>query len=178
MEKHKARRTLGTCCAAHTLHDGLSDVTYVLLPLLAQTFGLSLAQVGLIRVDAKAGLTAPLDRFVLTTKPRIAALELDDLRVEWGSMSVSAKGSVIADSAGFAQGDVVLRVENWQLALDVAETMGMLAADNRKLWDQAAGFLATRSDGAETIELPLKFENGRSFIGPIPVGPAPHFYLQ
>jgi FSR family fosmidomycin resistance protein-like MFS transporter len=45
----RPRRTLATCCAAHTLHDGLSDVTYVLLPLLAQTFGLSLAQVGLIR---------------------------------------------------------------------------------------------------------------------------------
>jgi len=56
VEKHKARRTLGTCCAAHTLHDGLSDVTYVLLPLLAQTFGLSLAQVGLIRAAHRAAM--------------------------------------------------------------------------------------------------------------------------
>jgi len=47
MTRHKS--TLATCCAAHTLHDGLSDVTYVLLPLLAQTFGLSLSQVGMIR---------------------------------------------------------------------------------------------------------------------------------
>lgn len=47
--KRNARRTLATCCSAHTLHDGLSDLTYVLLPLMAQTFGLSLAQVGLIR---------------------------------------------------------------------------------------------------------------------------------
>ena len=45
----REKRTLATCCAAHTLHDGLSDVTYVLLPLLAQTFGLTLAQVGMIR---------------------------------------------------------------------------------------------------------------------------------
>ena len=49
MPRRHAKRTLTTCCTAHTLHDGLSDVTYVLLPLLAQTFGLSLAQVGLIR---------------------------------------------------------------------------------------------------------------------------------
>ena len=56
MEKHRARRTLGTCCAAHTLHDGLSDVTYVLLPLLAQTFGLSLAQVGLIRAAHRTAM--------------------------------------------------------------------------------------------------------------------------
>jgi MFS family permease len=50
------KRTLATCCAAHTLHDGLSDVSYVLLPLLAQAFGLSLAQVGLIRAAHRAAM--------------------------------------------------------------------------------------------------------------------------
>jgi len=54
----RQRRTLATCCAAHTLHDGLSDVTYVLLPLLAQTFGLSLAQVGLIRSAHRTAMAA------------------------------------------------------------------------------------------------------------------------
>jgi len=52
------RRTLATCCATHTLHDGLSDVSYVLLPLLAQTFGLSLAQVGLIRSAHRTAMAA------------------------------------------------------------------------------------------------------------------------
>src|SRR4026208_1150736 len=52
------RRTLATCCATHTLHDGLSDVSYVLLPLLAQTFGLSLAQVGLIRSAHRVAMAA------------------------------------------------------------------------------------------------------------------------
>jgi MFS family permease len=52
------KRALSTCCAAHSLHDGLSDVTYVLLPLLAQTFGLSLAQVGLIRAAHRAAMAA------------------------------------------------------------------------------------------------------------------------
>ncbi len=51
-------RTLGTCSAAHTLHDGLSDVTYVLLPLLAQTFGLSLSQVGMIRAAHRTAMAA------------------------------------------------------------------------------------------------------------------------
>ena len=49
----REKRTLSTCCAAHTLHDGFSDVTYVLLPLLAQTFGLSLAQVGAERSEER-----------------------------------------------------------------------------------------------------------------------------
>jgi MFS transporter, FSR family, fosmidomycin resistance protein len=51
-----SRRSLTACCAAHTLHDGLSDLTYVLLPLLAQTFGLSLAQVGMIRAAHRTAM--------------------------------------------------------------------------------------------------------------------------
>ena len=49
MTRQRPKRTLATCCAAHVIHDGFSDVTYVLLPLLASTFGLTLAQVGMIR---------------------------------------------------------------------------------------------------------------------------------
>jgi len=52
------KRTLATCCAVHTLHDGLSDVSYVLLPLLASTFGLSLAQAGLVRSVHRAAMAA------------------------------------------------------------------------------------------------------------------------
>jgi MFS transporter, FSR family, fosmidomycin resistance protein len=47
--RHSPRRMLATCCATHGLHDGLSDINYVLLPLLAQAFHLSLAEVGLLR---------------------------------------------------------------------------------------------------------------------------------
>src|SRR5687767_1535532 len=56
--RNTPRRSLASCCTAHTLHDGLSDITYVLLPLLAQTFGLSLAQVGLIRASHRTALAA------------------------------------------------------------------------------------------------------------------------
>ena len=58
MENRRSRRALGSCCAAHTLHDGLSDVTYVLLPLLAQTFNLSLSQVGLIRAAHRTAMAS------------------------------------------------------------------------------------------------------------------------
>jgi MFS transporter, FSR family, fosmidomycin resistance protein len=53
-----SKRTLAICSAVHTLHDGLSDVTYVLLPLLANAFGLSLAQVGVIRGAHRVAMAA------------------------------------------------------------------------------------------------------------------------
>ena len=46
-----ARRklTLAACCATHGVQDGLTASIYILLPILAQAFGLSFAQVGLVR---------------------------------------------------------------------------------------------------------------------------------
>ena len=42
MKSGNPKQALTTCCAAHTLHDGLSDLTYVLLPLLAHKAKLQL----------------------------------------------------------------------------------------------------------------------------------------
>ena len=44
-----ARSTLGVCGIAHFVHDGLHDSLYILLPLWSQAFGLSLAQVGILK---------------------------------------------------------------------------------------------------------------------------------
>jgi len=52
------KRSLAICSAVHSLHDGLADAIYVLLPLLASAFGLSLAQVGLIRGAHRAAMAA------------------------------------------------------------------------------------------------------------------------
>jgi len=43
------RATLAACCAVHGVQDGLTSTVYVLLPILAQHFGLSYASIGVIR---------------------------------------------------------------------------------------------------------------------------------
>jgi len=55
-EQKHVRSTLITCCGAHTLHDGLTDLLYVLLPMLAQAFGLNYSQVGLLRSVNKGAM--------------------------------------------------------------------------------------------------------------------------
>ena len=55
-EHRRSRRVLGICCTTHAAHDGLSDTLYVLLPVLAEQYGLSLAQVGLIRGAHRAAM--------------------------------------------------------------------------------------------------------------------------
>jgi FSR family fosmidomycin resistance protein-like MFS transporter len=56
-ERRRARRLLGICCTTHGAHDGLSDMLYVLLPVLAEQFGLSLMQVGLVRGAHRAAMS-------------------------------------------------------------------------------------------------------------------------
>lgn len=55
-ENSKAKKVLATCSGAHVVHDGISDILYVMLPALAQHFGLSLVQVGLIRSAHRAAM--------------------------------------------------------------------------------------------------------------------------
>ncbi|PYN93704.1 MAG: MFS transporter, partial [Candidatus Rokuibacteriota bacterium] len=47
--KTRPRAVLVAASAIHFLHDGFSETLYVFLPLWAKEFGLSFAQVGLIR---------------------------------------------------------------------------------------------------------------------------------
>ncbi|MGE5465776.1 MAG: MFS transporter [Methanocella sp.] len=89
MSTSRSRRALGSCCAAHTLHDGLSDVTYVLLPLLAQTFGLSLGQVGLIRAAHRTAMAS----FQIP-----AGLVAE----RWGERNLLALGTLVAGLAFLA----------------------------------------------------------------------------
>jgi len=43
------RRTMAVACGAHVLHDGYTDLLYVLLPLWQAEFGLGYAEIGLLR---------------------------------------------------------------------------------------------------------------------------------
>ena len=54
----RARAVLAVACGAHFIHDGFSDILYVLLPVWAAEFGLSFAQVGLLKTLYTGGMAA------------------------------------------------------------------------------------------------------------------------
>jgi MFS family permease len=64
-DKQKERRALGVACAGHVLHDGYTDLTWVVLPIWQAEFGLSYAAVGTLRMiysGTMAGLQIPAAR--------------------------------------------------------------------------------------------------------------------
>jgi len=56
MIPQRARATLTASCIIHFLHDGCSDLLYVLFPVWAREFSLSFAQVGLLRTAYSGAL--------------------------------------------------------------------------------------------------------------------------
>jgi MFS family permease len=56
MIPQRARATLAASCVIHFLHDGCSDLLYVLFPLWANAFSLSFLQVGLLRTAYSGAL--------------------------------------------------------------------------------------------------------------------------
>ena len=61
METDASRRrrfTLAACCGVHGVQDGLSAALYVILPTLAEVFGLSYAQVGVIRAVKNSAMAS------------------------------------------------------------------------------------------------------------------------
>jgi len=56
MTRARARATLAASCVTHFLHDGFSDIVYVLLPVWAGEFRLTFAKVGLLRTAYSGGM--------------------------------------------------------------------------------------------------------------------------
>jgi len=87
MIPQRARATLAASCTIHFLHDGCSDLLYVLFPVWAREFSLSFAQVGLLR----AGYSGALALF------QVPAGYLAD---RWGEPRILAAGTFIT-AVGF-----------------------------------------------------------------------------
>jgi len=93
------RRALGVACGAHALHDGYTDLIYVMLPIWQNEFGLGFAALGLMKTvfsGALAGFQIPADF----------------LAERFGAAIVLALGTALAGLgyclAGFSHGVIML----------------------------------------------------------------------
>jgi MFS transporter, FSR family, fosmidomycin resistance protein len=95
----RARAVLGTACGTHFVHDGFSDILYVLLPVWAREFGLTFAQVGLLRTVYSGGMAA-------------FQIPAGLLAEHWGEARLLAAGTAATAlgfvAAGFAGGYLAL----------------------------------------------------------------------
>src|SRR5262249_12585880 len=90
----RARAILAAASTTHFVHDGFSDILYVFLPLWAREFGLSLAQVGVIRTTYTGGMA------LFQIPAGFLAERWGERRLVVGGTAVTALGFVVAGWAG------------------------------------------------------------------------------
>ena len=97
--KSTERRALGVACGAHALHDGYTDLVYILLPIWQNEFGLGFAALGLMRTVFSGTLAS-------------FQIPAGFLAERFGAVTVLALGTALAGFgyvlAGFSNGVAVL----------------------------------------------------------------------
>ena len=85
---------LATASGAHFVHDGFSDVLYVLLPVWAAEFGLTFARIGLMRTVYSGGMA------LFQLPAGLLAERWGERRLLAAGTAVTAAGFVVAGTAG------------------------------------------------------------------------------
>ena len=92
--RSRARAVLATACSIHFVHDGFSDILYVLLPLWAVEFRLTFAQVGLIRTAYSGGMA------LFQIPAGLLAERWGERRLLAAGTAVTACGFIVAGTVG------------------------------------------------------------------------------
>jgi MFS family permease len=92
--KSRARAVLAAACSIHFVHDGFSDILYVLLPIWAGEFRLTLAQVGIIRTVYSGAMAA------FQIPAGLLAERWGERRLLAAGTAVTACGFIVAGTAG------------------------------------------------------------------------------
>jgi hypothetical protein len=126
---------------------------------------------GNLRMDARAELTGPVDRTALNALPQVLALDIGSLTLDWGTLSLSAKGRLGVDASGYLEGQLDLDISGWRTGLDLAVAAGALQPGVADTWAAFAEQLQDPATGRLT--LPMTWRNGAARFGPLRVGVAP-----
>ena len=131
------------------------------------------AVIGGVHLDATVTLTAPLDRHLAKSQPKVTGVGLTDFRLTWGEMQVAASGQVTARADGLAEGKIDLRITNWRSIPALIVAMGLVQPGMSA--SITAGLQAMAQSGAnpEELTLALVLKDGRMSFGALPLGPAP-----
>lgn len=160
---------------AHEIGVELASITPDATFRMALQQGSTLPEViDLLRIDAVADLTAPLDRHVQATAPRLAKLTLREGLLRWGDLVVSASGDVAPNADGQAEGRIDIRIGEWRQLVPVLVAAGLVTTDAAPTITRALELLAQQGDDPAVLNLPLAFQQGRMSLGPLPLGPAPY----
>lgn len=120
------RRSLGGACLAHALHDGYTDLLYVLLPVWQAEFGLGYAGLAVLRslyYATMGGMQVPADRLAARWPIR-ASLAVSTLVAAAGFVVMALSGSLFGLCAGLVLAGIGASLQHPRASLLVAQAYG------------------------------------------------------
>lgn len=109
--------------------------------------------------------------------PQPTRITLDQAQFKRDAMFIRLAGDMRIGPRGAVVGDLTLRAENWRAALDAAVAAGQLPEAAASAAGDVLALVSSLSGNRNALDLPLRFEDGRTRIGPLPVGSAPRIVL-
>nr|WP_254899086.1 DUF2125 domain-containing protein [Thalassococcus arenae] len=106
-------------------------------------------------------------------RPQPERIELRLAEYRSGGLELKLAGDLDVDARGRADGSLSLKAVNWREMLAQARDAGRIGDGLAQTLEQGLGLLAGLSGNAQTLDLPLGFDEGRVSLGPIPLGKAP-----
>lgn len=123
--------------------------------------------------------------------PRLVGLRADGVELRLDDLAARVWGRVVADAQGRAEGMVLIDTADAEGLVARAGALGLLPPATVTL---AGGLLRNLREGADAVvpaaaagsglappprtgelRIPISFRDGRSWLGPLPIGPAPSF---
>ncbi len=127
-----------------------------------------------LRLNAALTLDRPLDRHAASAPPRPVALDLRDLSLRWGDLSLTASGQLDRGADGRLQGRIDIDADHWREILALAVATGLVRKELAPTYAAALEQLAAVSGSdPDRLQVPLVLSGGWITLGPLPVGIAP-----
>ncbi|MBL4808167.1 MAG: DUF2125 domain-containing protein [Rhodobacteraceae bacterium] len=110
-----------------------------------------------------------IDRNALTDGlPTWRNMDVDSVSVTWGRASLTITGSLTPADNGYIDGHLDFHVENWRMLFAAFRQMSNLRLSELASVETALNRVAQGTN----LDFTLRFENGKTLIGPMTIGPA------
>ncbi len=140
--------------------------------------GLVPATVDTLKADLAVTFDQPWTRAAVEReRPQPRDIEIREIAAKWGQLELRFAGDVTVSDSGRIAGEVMVKATNWQEILTVARQSGALPDAVFDPLQTALTLISSLAGSSKTLDIPLVFESGRTWIGPVPVGAAPTLRL-
>lgn len=129
--------------------------------------------------DLDVSFDRPWDRFALErARPQPRSIRITTMKAQWGAMLFQMKGDLTVDEVGVPEGELAIQARNWRDMIALARSSAEVSPAALDFLESALGLVAQMSGNENNLDLTLAFKGGATYLGPLPIGPAPRLQLR